>query len=155
MKPLIGHAHVTEYVGHALDMDRMHSSTLLSGPPGIGKTLAARNISALILCHDRRGAQACGNCTSCRAMTSGNSVRHIEIDLERDRIKNESMVDAARRLRADIESRGGNGERSVYLIRHFDRVSDQVQNALLKTIEEPPSGVYFLITCSQALSLKW
>lgn len=147
----------------ALRSGRTHHAYLLEGPEGVGKEAAGRALAARLLCEDdslEPDADACGACTACRLLASGNhpDLHVIERRLHKlhpDRTIRASkglflVVDLVRHFL--IEPAGmkpAMGRRRVFLIREAERMNEEAQNALLKTLEEPPgSGCLILVTAS-------
>lgn len=142
---LVGHSAGLRYFARALERDRLSSFYLLAGRPGVGKRLLARTCAALALCKNRKAEKPCGTCGECRAVFDGNATRFQEIDFNAMKKANESAVDAARKFILDVEATAGQ-QRMVWLIPNIQEYSYQVQNSLLKTLEEPPPGALFFAT---------
>lgn len=140
---LIGQDEVKKRLGSALTGTPGHAY-VLSGPDGIGKTSFAYEFAAGLLCPDVSPEGSCGKCASCRYF-AGNvhpDFRALELDAKEKNIKVEKV---RQRIRADLNLRPQLGARKVYLI-DADYLNEQGQNALLKSLEEPPDYVHFIMT---------
>ncbi len=141
-KPIIGQNAFKKRLGLALS--NPGHAYLLTGPQGVGRKTLARAFAALLLCHQPQPAQACGSCPSCRYLSRGNHPDYQELLPE----KNQTLipVDTIRqRVTGDVHLQAQFGKRKVYLI-SADHLNEQGQNALLKSLEEPPQAVVFLLT---------
>jgi DNA polymerase-3 subunit delta' len=140
---IIGQPSAKSRLGHALAGTPGHAYIFL-GPDGIGKTLLAREFAKALLCQSPDTAGACDQCPSCRHFA--NQVHpdfcHVQI-LDKDKVIKVERVRQA--VGADIAFRPQFGSRKVYLV-DADDLNEQGQNALLKSLEEPPAGVVFLLT---------
>ena len=143
---VIGHESAQNFFAQSLKQERLCSTYLLAGAPGIGKRVLARHFAKLILCHAPKDNDPCGSCSSCHSFVQGQHPRFAERYFGDDKNKTDSMVDVVRRFIEEIYTLGGDGKHLVYLIPNFQEYSIQVQNAMLKTLEEPPAQVIFLLT---------
>ena len=137
----------------SIDLNRLCSTYLLAGPSGIGKRVAARSCAKLILCHQRTGIESCGVCTSCSAFQHSQHPRFNERDFTLNKKSSDSVVDVVREFIEEVHRLGGDGRPLIFLIPNIQDYSVQVQNALLKTFEEPPAGVIFLLTADRPQEL--
>lgn len=142
---LIGHEAAVDFFVNSLKLDRLCSTYLLAGVPGIGKRVLGRYLAKVVLCKDLKGLEPCGVCSSCVSFAEGKHPRFLERYFAQEKKSNESVVDVVRSFIEEVHALGG-GEKLIYLIPNFQSYSIQVQNALLKTFEEPPAGVVFLLT---------
>jgi DNA polymerase III delta prime subunit len=146
---LVGHNATLAFFARSLTLNRLCSTYLLLGPSGIGKRLLARCCAQLILCQDRQEDSACGQCSSCSALSQGTHPRWQERDFTREKKSDQSAVDVVRSFIEEVYRLGADGGKMIYLIPNIQAYSRQVQNALLKTLEEPPEGVIFMLTSDQ------
>jgi DNA polymerase III delta prime subunit len=150
---LVGHRAALDMFSRSLDLQRLCSTYIFAGPPGIGKRVAARACARLILCHARVESKACGQCTSCSAFRAEQHPRFSERDFATLKKGSESVVDVVRAFIEEVQRCGRGGEHLIFLIPNIQAYSIQVQNALLKTFEEPPAGVIFLLTSDRPQQL--
>ncbi|MBF0196299.1 MAG: AAA family ATPase [Planctomycetes bacterium] len=143
---LIGHESVLRFFEQSITLGRLCSTYLLSGSAGIGKRVCARAIGQLILCKDRVGESACGQCSSCQAFQRQENPYFTERYFNQEKKSNESAVDVVRTFIDEIDSLSQVLHPVIVLIPNFQDYSIQVQNALLKTMEEPPSNIHIFLT---------
>lgn len=137
---VVGQEHVIKALTHALQSDRTHHAYLFAGTRGVGKTTIARILAKALNCEQRRGFNPCGHCTPCRELDSGRFVDLIEVDAA-----SRTKVEDTRELLENCQYAPGQGRYKVYLIDEVHMLSGHSFNALLKTLEEPPPHVKFLL----------
>lgn len=136
---VLGQEHVTEALRNAVAQDRVSHAYLFSGPRGTGKTSTARILAKALNCDALSEGEPCGNCESCVSIAEGRSFDVTELDAASN-----SGVDAIRTLVAQAPT-GTFGRSKVYIIDEVHMLSTGASNALLKTLEEPPSHVTFVL----------
>lgn len=137
---LVGQEHVVRALSNALDHDRLHHAYLFSGTRGVGKTTLARIFSKSLNCEQGVSSNPCGECSSCREIDEGRFVDLLEVDAA-----SRTKVDQTRELLDNVPYAPVRGRYKVYLIDEVHMFSDSSFNALLKTLEEPPPHVKFLL----------
>lgn len=137
---LVGQEHVVRALSNALDNDRVHHAYLFSGTRGVGKTTLARILAKSLNCETGVSSQPCGQCASCREIDEGRFVDLLEVDAA-----SRTKVDQTRELLENVPYAPVSGRYKVYLIDEVHMFSDSSFNALLKTLEEPPPHVKFLL----------
>jgi DNA polymerase-3 subunit gamma/tau len=137
---LVGQEHVVRALTNALDSGRVHHALLFSGTRGIGKTTIARIFAKSMNCERGQGAEPCGECASCLDIDAGRFVDLLEIDAASN-----TSVDNVREVIENAQYMPSRGRTKVYLIDEVHMLSKQAFNALLKTLEEPPPHVKFLL----------
>lgn len=137
---VVGQEHVVKALTHALEFDRMHHAYLFTGTRGVGKTTLARILAKAINCESRLGFDPCGECLICREVDEGRFVDLIEVDAA-----SRTKVEDTRDLLENVQYAPNQGRFKVYLIDEVHMLSGHSFNALLKTLEEPPPHVKFLL----------
>ena len=137
---LIGQDHVQRALVHALDQQRLHHAYLFTGTRGVGKTSIARIFAKCLNCEQGVSSQPCGQCSACVAVTENRFVDLIEIDAASN-----TGVDSIRELTDNAQYMPTQGRFKIYLIDEVHMLSTAAFNALLKTLEEPPEHVKFLL----------
>ena len=143
---VVGQEHVKDVLRPALERGRIGHAYLFSGPRGVGKTTTARLIAMTVNCDDNSGTvKPCGVCESCRMVIAG---RHPDV-LEIDAASNNSVEDV-RDLREKVALQPMRGSSKVYILDEAHMMSKSAFNALLKTLEEPPAHVVFILATTEA-----
>ncbi|MCH2559396.1 MAG: DNA polymerase III subunit gamma/tau, partial [Alcanivorax sp.] len=137
---LVGQEHVSRALTHALDQDRLHHAYLFTGTRGVGKTTIARILSRCLNCEEGVSSQPCGVCPTCKEIGEGRFVDLIEVDAA-----SRTKVEDTRELLENVQYAPTRGRYKVYLIDEVHMLSAHSFNALLKTLEEPPPHVKFLL----------
>jgi len=145
---MVGQSHVVRALTNALDNNRLHHAYLFTGTRGVGKTTIARILSKSLNCEKGVSAKPCGECTSCREVDEGRFVDLIEVDAA-----SRTGVDDTRDLLENVQYTPTRGRYKVYLIDEVHMLTKQSFNALLKTLEEPPSHVKFLFATTDPQKL--
>jgi DNA polymerase-3 subunit gamma/tau len=137
---MVGQEHVLQALVNALDSNRLHHAYLFTGTRGVGKTTIARIFAKSLNCEQGIGSKPCGTCSSCAEIDEGRSVDLIEIDAA-----SRTGVDDMRELLDNVQYAPTRGRFKIYLIDEVHMLSRHSFNALLKTLEEPPPHVKFLL----------
>ena len=145
---VMGQGHVTKALCHALDQDRLHPAILLTGTRGVGKTTLARIISKGLNCETGVTSQPCGVCGACKEVDQGRFVDLLEIDAASN-----TGVDDVRVVIDNAQYAPVRGRYKVYLIDEVHMLSKSAFNALLKTLEEPPPQVKFILATTDPQKL--
>lgn len=145
---LVGQPHVVRALSNALDRERMHPALLFTGTRGVGKTTIARIIAKSLNCERGISSDPCGECTSCREVDEGRFVDLIEVDAA-----SRTRVDDTRELLDNVQYAPTRGRYKVYLVDEVHMLSNHSFNALLKTLEEPPPHVQFLLATTDPQKL--
>jgi len=142
---LIGQDHVRKTLANAIEQNRIAHGYIFAGQRGTGKTTAARILARCLNCIDGPTTKPCGKCASCVEAAAGNSVDVIEIDAASNRGINEM-----RELRENIKYRPARDSYKVFIIDEAHQITSEAFNALLKTLEEPPEWVVFMLCTTEA-----
>jgi DNA polymerase III subunit gamma/tau len=145
---LVGQEHVRQALGNALTQGRVHHAFLFTGTRGVGKTTIARILSKCLNCDTGVTATPCGVCASCKEIDEGRFVDLIEVDAA-----SRTKVDDTRELLENVQYSPTRGRYKVYLIDEVHMLSTHSFNALLKTLEEPPPHVKFLLATTDPQKL--
>ncbi|MFC3095153.1 DNA polymerase III subunit gamma/tau [Alteromonas sediminis] len=145
---LVGQHHVVSAITHALNNDRLHHAYLFTGTRGVGKTTIARIFSKSLNCDVGQSADPCGKCDTCVSIEQGNYVDLLEIDAA-----SRTKVEDTRELLDNVQYKPTRGRFKVYLIDEVHMLSKHSFNALLKTLEEPPPHVKFLLATTDPQKL--
>lgn len=142
---ILGQEHVSATLANAITEDRVAHAYLFTGPRGTGKTSSARVLAKALNCVRGPTPSPCGECGSCRAIVDGSSLDVIEMDAA-----SHSKVDETREILSGVPLASAGGRKKVYVIDEVHMLSTQAFNALLKTLEEPPSHVVFILATTEA-----
>jgi DNA polymerase-3 subunit gamma/tau len=145
---LVGQEHVVSAISNALDNDKLHHAYLFTGTRGVGKTTIARIFSKSLNCETGQSATPCGTCDACRDIDEGRFVDLLEIDAA-----SRTKVEDTRELLDNVQYKPTRGRFKVYLIDEVHMLSKHSFNALLKTLEEPPPHVKFLLATTDPQKL--
>ncbi len=138
-----GHAKLTALLKRAVVRESVPPTLLFAGPPGVGKWRTALALANAINCLAPIEGDACGVCRSCDRITRGV---HVDVRVLSADDTGNIKLDVVRKVLEDCEFRPFEGKRRLVLIRDADALNDQAQNALLKSLEEPPPGTIFVLT---------
>ncbi len=141
---VVGQEPITRTLRNALLSGRVAHAYLFTGPRGIGKTTTARLLAKGLCCTARTGAEACGACPSCQDFVSGAPVDVLEIDAASN-----TGVDDIRTLRENVKYAPARGRFKVYIVDEVHMLSGAAFNAFLKTLEEPPAHVVFILATTE------
>ncbi len=145
---MVGQEHVLRALINALDHDRLHHAFLFTGTRGVGKTTIARILAKSLNCEQGVSSTPCGECSTCREIDEGRFVDLIEVDAA-----SRTKVDETRDLLDNVQYAPTRGRYKVYLIDEVHMFSNHSFNALLKTLEEPPPHVKFLLATTDPQKL--
>ena len=145
---MVGQTHVLRALINALDHQRLHHAYLFTGTRGVGKTTIARIIAKCLNCEEGVSSTPCGVCSTCREIDEGRFVDLIEVDAA-----SRTKVEDTRELLDNVQYAPTRGRYKVYLIDEVHMLSTHSFNALLKTLEEPPPHVKFLLATTDPQKL--
>lgn len=145
---VVGQQHVLTALSNSLAQNRLHHAYLFSGTRGVGKTTIARILAKSLNCEQGVTATPCGKCVHCQAIDQGRFVDLLEIDAA-----SRTKVDDTRELLDNVQYKPAQGRYKVYLIDEVHMLSKHSFNALLKTLEEPPEYVKFLLATTDPQKL--
>lgn len=147
-REMVGQEHVLQALINALDRNRLHHAYLFTGTRGVGKTTIARILAKCLNCETGVSSEPCGQCASCREIAEGRFVDLIEVDAA-----SRTKVEDTRDLLENVQYAPTRGRYKVYLIDEVHMLSNSSFNALLKTLEEPPPHVKFLLATTDPQKL--
>ncbi len=143
---VVGQDAITRTLRNALASGRIAHAYLFAGPRGIGKTTTARLLARALLCPERKGAEPCGACPACGDAAAGVDI--IEIDAASNR-----KIDDIRTLRENVKYAPARGRYKIYIIDEVHQLTPDAFDALLKTLEEPPAHVVFVLATTDPREL--
>src|SRR5216683_2177554 len=148
-RDLVGQAHVTDTLINAIKNNRVAHAYIFSGARGVGKTTAARILAKAMNCVKGPTPEPCGECDSCREIAAGTSLDVIEIDAASNR-----GIDQIRELREMVRYAPAAARSKVVILDEAHMLTGEASNALLKTLEEPPDRVIFVLATTQPEDLE-
>lgn len=147
-REMVGQEHVLQALINALDNNRLHHAYLFAGTRGVGKTTIARILAKCLNCETGVSSEPCGQCSVCNEIADGRFVDLIEVDAA-----SRTKVEDTRELLENVQYAPTRGRYKVYLIDEVHMLSNSSFNALLKTLEEPPPHVKFLLATTDPQKL--
>jgi DNA polymerase-3 subunit gamma/tau len=145
---IVGQQHVTRTLANAINSNRVAHAYIFSGVRGVGKTTTARILAKALNCVKGPTSEPDGTCDSCREISAGNSLDVIEIDAASNR-----GIDQIRELREMVRYAPATSRNKVVILDEAHQLTDEASNALLKTLEEPPDRVVFILATTRAEDL--
>ncbi|MBC8014872.1 MAG: DNA polymerase III subunit gamma/tau [Sporomusaceae bacterium] len=144
-KNLVGQNHISSTLKNAILLDKIAHAYLFSGPRGTGKTSTAKILAKSLNCINGPTPEPCNVCANCERITNGSSMDVLEIDAASNR-----GIDEIRELRESVKFAPVDGRYKVYIIDEVHMLTNEAFNALLKTLEEPPAHVVFILATTEA-----
>jgi DNA polymerase-3 subunit gamma/tau len=141
---IVGQEAVTTILTNAITQDRVHHAFLFAGTRGVGKTTTARILAKSLNCRDRTGPEPCNTCESCREITADSAMDVLEIDGASNR-----GIDDIRDLRENVRYAPSRDTHKIFIIDEVHQLTKEAFNALLKTLEEPPPHVVFIMATTE------
>jgi DNA polymerase-3 subunit gamma/tau len=145
LSEVFGQEHVTQTLLNALASERISHAYLFCGPRGTGKTSTARGLAKAINCLTNGKGEPCNSCSMCQSITEGRALDVIEVDAASNR-----GIDEIRNLREKVNYAPNQARRKVYIIDEVHMLTKEASNALLKTLEEPPPHVIFILATTES-----
>jgi DNA polymerase-3 subunit gamma/tau len=144
----VGQRHVVTTLSHALESNRIAHAYLFTGPRGTGKTSTAKIFAKAVNCDSPKGIEPCDQCLNCTRINEGTLMDVIEIDAASNR-----GIDEIRDLREKVKFAPAEGKYKIYIIDEVHMLTSEAFNALLKTLEEPPKFVVFILATTEVHKL--
>src|SRR6202044_1980166 len=141
---VVGQQHITRTLQNAIRDGRVAHAYIFSGARGVGKTTTARILAKALNCANGPTSEPCNQCDACREIAAGNSLDVLEIDAASNR-----GIDQVRELRDMVRYAPAGGRYKVILLDEAHMLTDEASNALLKTLEEPPDKVVFIMATTE------
>jgi len=141
---IVGQRHVTQTLENAIRQNRLAHAYIFCGTRGVGKTTTARILAKCLNCVNGPTAEPCNVCDACREITTGGSLDVLEIDAASNR-----GIDQIRELREMVRYAPASGRYKVVILDEAHQLTDEASNALLKTLEEPPEKVVFILATTE------
>ncbi len=141
---VVGQPHVVRTLQNALRQGRLAHALLFAGIRGVGKTTVARIVAKALNCEEGEKGEPCGACQTCREITEGRFLDVIEIDAASNR-----GIDEIRELRENLKFMPTRGKAKVYIVDEAHMLTREASNALLKSLEEPPGHVFFILATTE------
>ena len=142
---VVGQTHITRTLQNAIGLDRVAHGYIFSGPRGVGKTTTARILAKVLNCKNPQENNPCGTCINCTEITQGSNLDVQELDGASNR-----GIDEIRDLREAVKYPPNNGKYRIYIIDEVHMLTGPAFNALLKTLEEPPPHVIFIMATTDS-----
>jgi len=142
---VVGQKHITRTLQNAIGLDRVAHGYIFSGPRGVGKTTTARILAKVLNCKNPQENNPCGTCINCTEITQGSNLDVQELDGASNR-----GIDEIRDLREAVKYPPNNGKYRIYIIDEVHMLTGPAFNALLKTLEEPPPHVIFIMATTDS-----
>ncbi len=142
---IVGQAHIKTALANAIKLDKISHAYLFTGPRGTGKTSTARILAKSLNCVNGPTVTPCGECESCKAVTNSVPIDVIEIDAASNR-----SVEDAHNILEKVQYAPVQGKYKIYIIDEVHMLTTQAFNALLKTLEEPPKNVIFILATTES-----
>lgn len=140
---IVGQEHLREHLENAIKMDKVSHAYIINGEKNAGKEFIAKTFAMALQCENRQGVEPCGECHSCKQALSGNHPDIIFITHEKP--GSIGVDDIRRQVNNDVAIKPYKGPRKIYIMNEGEKMTVQAQNALLKTLEEPPEYTVLLI----------